>query len=156
MNMFEEAEALAGTVALCRVTQEEFADKLGVSQSYVANKLRLLKFSPELRLAILEGHLSERHARAILRLSDDKDRKLAVAAAVRENMTVAETEAFVEVLHTSEGTDADAMTARLDGLFSDLFRIFAQKGIRAEKTVTENDRGTVISLFIERKDTAKL
>ena len=49
MNMFEEARALYGTIKMCGVTQEEIAKKLSVSQSYVANKLRLLKFSARMQ-----------------------------------------------------------------------------------------------------------
>ena len=46
MDMFDEARAMSGTLELCRITQKELADRMGVSQSYVANKLRLLALSP--------------------------------------------------------------------------------------------------------------
>ena len=68
LNMFEMAAAMD---KLCRehgLTQEEVAERLSVSQSYVANKLRLLRFDAATRESILSSHLTERHARALLRL----------------------------------------------------------------------------------------
>ena len=50
--MFEEARAMSGTLKLCNITQKELAERMGVSQSYVANKLRLLSFSPYLEKLI--------------------------------------------------------------------------------------------------------
>ena len=68
LNIFETAAAID---SLCRefgLTQEQVAERLSVSQSYVANKLRLLRFGAPMRKKILEGGLTERHARALLRL----------------------------------------------------------------------------------------
>lgn len=68
LNLFETAAAID---SLCRefgLTQEQVAERLSVSQSYVANKLRLLRFDGEMRRKVLEGGLTERHARALLRL----------------------------------------------------------------------------------------
>ena len=50
MNMFEEARAVYGILRISGTTQEEAAKKLGVSQSYIANKLRLLKFSQPMKM----------------------------------------------------------------------------------------------------------
>ena len=69
LNMFETASAMD---KLCRehgLTQEQVAQRLSVSQSYVANKLRLLRFDEPMRQKILSAGLTERHARALLRLS---------------------------------------------------------------------------------------
>lgn len=68
LNMFETAAAMD---KLCRehgLTQEEVAERLSVSQSYVANKIRLLRFDAEMQERLLDACLTERHARAILRL----------------------------------------------------------------------------------------
>ncbi len=68
LNMFEMAAAMD---KLCRehgLTQEEVAERLSVSQSYVANKLRLLRFDTPIRERLLTAGLTERHARALLRL----------------------------------------------------------------------------------------
>ena len=61
--MFEQASALASLLQEWHITQEEAAKRLGISQSYLANKLRLLKLSPQEQNEILEYKLTERHAR---------------------------------------------------------------------------------------------
>ena len=68
MDMFDEARAIKSTMELCRLTQGDLARQLGVSQSYVANKLRLLKFSQKMTEKIRAAGISERHARSLLRL----------------------------------------------------------------------------------------
>lgn len=98
MNMFEEAQAMSGTLALCKMTQGELARSLGVSQSYVANKLRLLSFSSTVRARIIEYGITERHARCILRL-EGEDEQLSMLERVREReLTVRECEALVDSL----------------------------------------------------------
>ena len=74
MTYFDEARALRGMIEARRLTQSALARLLGVSQSYVANKLRLLALSPSVEGAILSAGLSERHARVILRLPTDEER----------------------------------------------------------------------------------
>ena len=68
LNYMEEAAALQKLIAAYGLSQEQVAEKLGRSQSAVANKLRLLKLSPECAQTLLEHGLTERHARALLRL----------------------------------------------------------------------------------------
>ena len=70
MNMFEEAKSILGMLSLKNMTQAELAKFLGVSQSYVANKLRLLRFSRDVQSKILKSGITERHARALLRLPE--------------------------------------------------------------------------------------
>ena len=68
LQLFEEAEGIARLISEWGVTQEEAAIRLGKSQSAIANKLRLLKLSLEDRKKIVEAGLTERHARALLRI----------------------------------------------------------------------------------------
>ena len=97
MEMFEEARAMSGTLKLCNITQKELAERMGVSQSYVANKLRLLSFSPYLEKLITKYEISERHARAILRLESDEDRLEILEKVISRNLTVRECEALVDL-----------------------------------------------------------
>ena len=85
-------------------TQAEVARGLGVSQSYVANKLRLLGFSAEEESAIVGGGLTERHARALLRLSGER-RAEALEKTVERALTVRECEALVDFLHDGEAPE---------------------------------------------------
>ena len=98
MNMFDEARALDGMIKMCNMTQAEIAKKLGVSQSYVGNKLRLLRFSDEIQRLIIECGLCERHARTILRLDDEEKMREVIEKVHTRHLTVAECEAAVDVL----------------------------------------------------------
>ena len=97
MDMFEEATAILGTMRLCKLTQAEMADRLGVSQSYVANKLRLLKLDEKTRAQILASGLTERHARALLRLGTE-ERQQALSRICEDRLNVAQTEALVDCI----------------------------------------------------------
>ena len=97
MEMFEEARAMSGTLKLCNITQKELAQRMGVSQSYVANKLRLLSFSPYLEKLIIKHGISERHARSILRLESEEDRLEILEKVIARDLTVRECEALVDL-----------------------------------------------------------
>lgn len=94
LNMFEEAEGLRRLIVEWGITQEECAARLGRSQSAVANKLRLLKLTGSVRELILENHLTERHARALLRLSDVQQ-KQALNVVLHNQLNVQQTDALV-------------------------------------------------------------
>lgn len=97
MEMFDEARAMSGTLKLCNITQKELAERMGVSQSYVANKLRLLTLSPYLENLIVRHGISERHARALLRLDNDDDRLEILEKVIARELTVRECEALVDL-----------------------------------------------------------
>ena len=92
----EEAEAIAAYLARTGVTQEEAAARLGRSPSALANKLRLLRLSPECRRLLTEAGLSERHARCLLRLEDEAERLAALRRIIEKHWTVAQAEQYVE------------------------------------------------------------
>jgi len=102
LNIFEEASAIAALINLYGLTQEEVAAKISTSQSYVANKLRLLRLDESEQRIILEKHLTERHARALLRISDPTKRKAILETVVERGYTVAETEEYVANLLNGE------------------------------------------------------
>lgn len=96
LNMFEEAEAMRNLVEIWGLTQESVAKKLGKKQSTIANKLRLLKLDDEERALIKKANLSERHARAILKLESKEQRKLMIKKIAEKNLNVLDTEALIE------------------------------------------------------------
>lgn len=102
LNLFEEAAALRTLVVEWGVTQEEAAAKLGMAQSTIANKMRLLALSPKEQRIILENGLSERHGRALLRLQAGESRELAAALIAEKHLTVRETEELVSRLLAGE------------------------------------------------------
>lgn len=95
LQMFEQANALVNLLREWHITQEEAAKRLGISQSYLANKLRLLKLSPEEQSEILEYKLTERHARALLRVDDGSLRQRLLRQVGERGLTVAQTEELV-------------------------------------------------------------
>ena len=96
LDYIEQAEGLARLMHQYGLTQEQAAKQLGKSQSAVANKLRLLKLSPEILTLLRTSGLSERHARALLRLPDGAAQARAVRLAAENGWTVARLERYVE------------------------------------------------------------
>ena len=72
---------------------------LGVSQSYVANKIRLLGLSEEIRELIKRSGITERHARALLRLDTEEERRAAAEKMIRMKLTVRQSEALIDSEH---------------------------------------------------------
>ncbi len=122
MNMFDEARAMAGTIELCGITQKELGERMGVSQSYIANKMRLLSFSPGDEELILSLGLSERHARSILRLPE-RERTQTIKRVGEARLTVRECEAIVDSqvvasvpVYIEKAKGLERLDAFLDGL----------------------------------------
>ena len=154
MNMFEEAEAIRGTIALCHTTQTEMAKRLGVSQSYIANKLRLLRLGEKERARILEYGLTERHARSILRLSSE-ERIEALEEIHRRGLNVASTELMVDV--RSNRTAPTRIGAAERGKCIDEFKDTLRRsvstlrsvGVDAAQAVSRHGGKTYITVVIE-------
>ena len=96
LHYLEEAAAIARLIAAYGLSQEQAAEKLGKSQSAVANKLRLLRLSPACTALLREYGLSERHARVLLRIADEEERLAALRVIIERRYNVAQAEAYVE------------------------------------------------------------
>ena len=96
LDFIEEAEGLRTLTRTYGMSQEEAAKCIGLSQSAVANKLRLLRLSPELLFLLRERGLSERHARALLRLETDEQRLEVLSYVLEHDLNVAQTEQYIE------------------------------------------------------------
>jgi ParB family chromosome partitioning protein len=134
LDMFEEAVALAALAARYGMTQEEIGRRLSVSQSYVANKLRLLRLSDEAQAIVIKGKLTERHARAVLRLPEEK-RIPALRRMAEEGMNVASAERYVERLLSEK-----KRISRHTGVIKDI-RLFYNSIDRAMRLVKESGIG---------------
>lgn len=102
MNVFEQAEGIQRLIQVYGLTQEEASSRLGCAQSTVANKLRLLRLSAGQRAEITAAGLTERHARALLRLKEGEQRDLALSRMIAGKMTVAQADRLVEDLLTGK------------------------------------------------------
>ncbi len=164
LNMFEQAQAIRSLAEACGMTQESIAESLSCSQSYVANKLRLLRLEPDERQRILDGGLTERHARALLRLEGEL-RAEALDTVERKHMNVAATEEYVERLLCRRERERSA--ARVENVERELkrrllsrdMRLFYNSidravesvkscGIEVEATRRGTDEGVVIEIFV--------
>ncbi|MCQ1531674.1 nucleoid occlusion protein [Lutispora thermophila] len=96
LNFLDEAEGYYNLINDHGMTQEELARKVGKNQSTIANKLRLLRLPSDIKKEILENNLTERHARALLKLPEEKLQNKVVKAIISRSLNVKKTEELVE------------------------------------------------------------
>lgn len=96
LDFFEEAESLSRLISNFGMTQDSVGKRLGKSQSALSNKLRLLKLPQEIRIFIQQENLSERHARALLRLNNTETMWKVLKAVKERSLNVSQTEKEVE------------------------------------------------------------
>lgn len=96
LNFIEEAEGYNNLIIDHKFTQKELAEKIGKSQSTIANKIRLLKLPTEIKRALVTEGLTERHGRAILKLPDDDLKSMVLEKSIKNNLNVNSTEMLVE------------------------------------------------------------
>lgn len=92
LTPIEEAISYNKILDMGYLTQEELAEKLGKTQSTIANKLRLLKLDDEVQEALLESKISERHARSLLKIVDKQNQKQMLNRIINERLTVRRTD----------------------------------------------------------------
>lgn len=117
-DMFTQAQAMYALCARHGYTQNSLAKRIGVSQSCIGNKTRLLQFSASEREAILAHQLTERHARALLRAKSPKRERL-IATAGSMHLTVQQTEELIEKYgFSSEIPPETTSPASIDSFFT--------------------------------------
>lgn len=166
LNMFEEAAAIRSLIELGSMTQEMCAKRLSVSQSYIANKLRLLRLSEDEKEAIVRCQLTERHARALLRINSENERREILSIIIERQMNVASAEEYIESILCAESRAAeirakpDRSEQRHKLIIKDL-RLFYNSidhavdvikkcGIPVEASRKETDSGTLISILLPK------
>ena len=98
LHYLEEAEGYEKLMNQFHITQEAMAARVGKKQSTIANKLRLLRLSVPVRKVLMDAELSERHARALLKLPDDEKRLEVLETIVAKNLSVRQTEEYINKL----------------------------------------------------------
>lgn len=151
LDFIEEAQGIRSLLDRFDMSQEQAARLLGKSQSAIANKLRLLRHSPAVLEALREAGLTERHARALLRLPDEPATLAAIQEIVRQNMSVARTERYIEsLLSTSTAKKRNASVgAFLNNLTQNLQKI-QLSGIPAVSERRETDSQIVLTITIPK------
>ncbi|EDP67629.1 Chromosome partitioning protein, DNA-binding exonuclease [Carnobacterium sp. AT7] len=121
LTAIEEAEAYQGLMALNELTQEALAQRIGKSQSFIANKLRLLKLAEPIKQALLNREVTERHGRSLLALSAEEQNELLTL--IREKkLTVKETERLVKLKQVEKDKASDQPKKRIKRISKD-FRL---------------------------------
>ena len=158
LNIFETARAIKKLVDDFKLTQEEVAKKLSMSQSAVANKLRLLKYTEKEEEIILKNHLTERHARALLKITDPTERIDILKIIISAHMNVSATESYVEKFLNSDNTEEIPLHSRKLPIIKDI-RIFYNSidkaldivksaGVEIFSKRREDDNGVTIEINI--------
>lgn len=101
LGFFEEARGISKLIQRFGLTQEEAARKLGKSQSTIANKLRLLRLTYEEQEWIINAGLTERHARALLRIENEELRREALSKIISDNLNTQQTDTLVGIMLNS-------------------------------------------------------
>lgn len=155
LSAVEEAEAYKKLLEIGGTTQSELAKSLGKSQSFIANKLRLLKLAPKAINRLREGKITERHARAVLSLKEDDQEKL-IEQVISQKLNVKQTEARVKQKIGPEKVKAQSfqfskdLTQARDEVGKSIQAI-EQSGIRVEQRDKEHDDYYEIKIKIYKK-----
>ena len=145
LHFFEEAVAIEKLLTDYGMTRDEICKKLGKAPPTISNKLRLLRLPEDIRLRISQENLTERHARAMLRLTSVSQMERAMSIIAEKRLNVAETERLVSQILTNDSRHRQPTVK----LFKDV-RIFVntlnhavdtmrRAGIEADSAKSETD-----------------
>lgn len=171
LNFFDEAEGLKGLIDDYGFTQEEIARKIGKNQSTVANKLRILRLPREIQRMLLDNDLSERHARALLKLpmTDRELLKRVTRKIIDGGLNVQAAEKLIESMvpgrraltkpAAAEKTEPDKPVQKVKSYFKDMkilkntvqqaVSAMAEAGVDIVYDIEERDDGCIISIVVE-------
>ena len=151
LDFIEEAQGISLLMDQFALSQEQAANMLGKSQSAVANKLRLLRHSPQVLQLLREKGLTERHARALLKLPGDGEKCAAIEAISRQELSVAEAERYINSL--LRGTKPKETTWKLTSFFNRMENCLdkvRQSGLSAVSERRETEDMVVLTITISK------
>lgn len=102
LNFLEEARGYKKLMDDFGLTQTEIAEKMNKKQSTISNKIRLLTLPEDIQESILNNNLTERHARALLKLGDEDDRRQVIKRIVDNSLNVKQTERLIEEIQAKK------------------------------------------------------
>jgi len=151
LDFIEEARGISYLMDRFSMSQDQAARVLGKSQSGIANKLRLLRHSQPVLEAIREGGLTERHARALLKLPEETDKLQAIAVMVKQQMSVARAEQYIQQLLTPPAEKASLVN--VNAFLKNISRTLTQiqlSGVQAISERRETDSQIVLTITIPK------
>ncbi len=151
LDFIEEAMGIRRLLTDFGMSQEQAAALLGKSQSAVANKLRILKHSEQVLTQLRQAGLSERHARALLKLQTEEEKLAAISEILRQSMSVARTEKYIEALLSKK--EEPAKKANVGSFLNSLTQSLQKiqlSGIPAVSERRETDSQIVFTITIPK------
>lgn len=155
LSAVEEAEAYQKLLEFGDTTQSELAQSVGKSQSFIANKLRLLKLAPKVLAKLSESKITERHARALLSLSHEEQEEM-VQIIINQHLNVKQTEARVKAKVGPEKVKAVPLQFAKDltkarETLQNSFEAIEQSGIRVEQKERDHDDYLEIKIRVYKR-----
>ena len=157
LDIWEEAAALRRLTDDFHLSREEAGRRVGISQSAVANKLRLLKLPADVIDSLRQARLTERHARALLRLPTAERQRAALAHILQKGLNVAQTEDYVDRLCRHEERPRKAVpiyrTRDVRLFLNTIHRglsIMQSAGVAAQCSRQETDREITLTIHIPK------
>lgn len=157
LNFIEEAEGYNNLIIDHGFTQQELAEKIGKSQSTIANKLRVLKLPVDIKKDLVENNLTERHGRALLKLPDYDLKRKVLDRIIQEDLNVSKSEELVkDILDELTKEDSTEKKRNIKGLISTkiylntikkAFNVIKDSGIGAK--YAEKDKGEYLEVVIQ-------
>jgi ParB family chromosome partitioning protein len=161
LNFFEEAEGYYNLMNDYQLTQEQVSKKVGKNQSTIANKIRLLRLPREVREHIIQNGLTERHARALLKIPEQEIQMTLLSRITEKNLRVKDTEELVDrILDKLTSREEDMLPEEINknirgtinyriyvNTIKNAYKAIVQSGIQAE--FSQKDSGEYVEVVVK-------
>ena len=159
LDYLEEAAAISRLIGRYGLSQQQAAEKLGKSQPAIANKLRLLRLGPPVTDCLRQYGLTERHARALLRLTDPEQQLAAARHMGQRGLNVAQAEQYIDALAARNRTEP--LRRRPTYIIKDVrlflnsvergVRLMQSAGVGAEVGRCDTDEEILLTIHIPKR-----
>ena len=159
LDYLEEAAAISRLIGRYGLSQQQAAEKLGKSQPAIANKLRLLRLGPPVTDCLRQYGLTERHARALLRLTDPEQQLAAARHMGQRGLNVAQAEQYIDALAAQNRTEP--LRRRPTYIIKDVrlflnsvergVRLMQSAGVGAEVGRRDTDEEILLTIHIPKR-----
>ncbi len=151
LNAIEQAMAMQKLMRIEDLTQNELAAKLGYRQSTVANKIRLLKLPDYIKKAISENVITERHARALLKVKSENLKEVFDTIVERE-YTVSKTEEYIRALNEKTRNKGISGNAKIAvNTIKEAYEMCRKSGLDGDMFITEYDNDVKITIKFKKQ-----
>lgn len=158
LNPIEEAKAYQSLIDKYHLKQEEIAEKVFKSRSVITNALRLLKLDEKVQTMLMEGLITNGHAKAILGLEDREQQILVAQKIIDEQLSVRETEKYIKKLQENKNETAAAKPAfKNTALYENIEnKMKARMGTRVQIKRKEENKGKIEIEYYSGEDLERI